>query len=214
MFVRYLIPCALVAALAPTANAYWMGNLLVPRDQATDTQPYVYTVYHNAPMPTGGYVDAISIFCMGGDEGFPNSFTMRLLHPTGIPGVYEQYYTSPVFGTYGPPNSVLTYSLGQPVQVQPGDVFVTYGGGIAFSDDSTTTDAFYFTGNDFAPSGTGIVELGTQPYTGNRTYSAMVNFTPAFSSAPVPEPASASLMCAGGIALLLIRRKGPRQSST
>lgn len=204
MRVRYLFPCILLGLAAPAAQAYLIGNPLGPREQASDMQPYVYNVFFGSPITSHGSIDSISIFQMDFTNlpEFCDSFTLRLLRPTEVSGVYQQYYTSQIFGIYGPTNAVQTYWLGEPVEVQPGDLFATYGGGISFSDDTLSLDTYFFTGSDFAPIDTGLIHLGPQPYMGNRNYAAAVNFVSAPGSTDVPEAGSLAILLVGGISLL------------
>jgi hypothetical protein len=210
MRVRYLLCCALLSLAGP-AQAYLIGNPLGPREQASDLQPYVYNVFFGSPITSHGSIDSISIFQMdfANLPEFCDSFTLRLLRPTEAAGVYHQYYTSQVFGIYGPTNAVQTYWLSEPVEVQPGDLFATYGGGISFSDTALSVDTYFFTGSDFAPVETGLIQLGTQPYIGNRNYAAAVNFVSAPGSTDVPEAGSLAFLLAGGISLL--GRRGMRR---
>lgn len=210
MKVRYYFACALVSAVAPAAHAYLIGNPLVPRDEPSDLGSYVYNVYYATPMPSAGTVDAISIYQMD-TSNLPeicDSFTLRFLHYTGIGQLYDQYYTSRVFGIYGPMDAVQTYLLNEDVQVEAGDLFVTYGQAIPFSNDPASPDTYYFTGFDFAPADTGVIDLSNITYTGNRDYSAAVNFTPAGgSSVTVPEPGVGVLLTLGVMGAAALRRR-------
>ena len=179
-----------------------VGNDLVSRASGSDGAAYVFNVYWDSPMPTGGLLTDVHLYKQANYPADYN-FHVYVLRATGNTDEYDVLYDSGIMSPVGQTGQVQTYPLpGGPIEVQVGDLLAHYGRGIPYAQGSGET-LFYPV--DPPPGAGDTITLYTSDfpaYSQPRTYSLAVTLT--------PEPTTLALLALGGG--LLVRRRRRRHN--
>ncbi len=195
---------------AGSAHATTLGNPLTARTYATDfppgAEPYDLLVVNNTPLPTGT-LDAFLAYNQVSPGGSPtgsagHSFIGYILRPAGGSQFDVVYDTGVITVSVVAVDTVISYPAS--FNLQAGDLFAHYGGGIPV-DVGGGTDQLYFPTIGPAPLVGSTITLGSGSYpfaSQDRTYSIAVEV-----STSVPDGGTSFAMLGLGMALLGVARQ-------